>query len=61
MNIGQNKFCLSLSNVVMGALLIIFVLWLNPVFFCLLLVSALTNFFLRLRLYRIRRQSKIAQ
>jgi hypothetical protein len=59
MHIEKNKFWLGLSNVVMGALLIIYVLWLNPLVLGLLLASALINCFLGFRLYRSRHQGKL--
>jgi hypothetical protein len=59
MNIEQNKFWLGLSTVVMGALFVIFVLLLNLVFLCLLLASALINFFLGVRLYHAMHPGKL--
>lgn len=59
MNIDKNKFWLLLSTVLMEVLLIIFVLWLNPVVFGLLLASALINCFLGFRLYQASHQGKL--
>ncbi len=61
MNIKQNKFWLGFSTWAMEALFIMFVLWLNPVYLCLLIVSAVINLFLRIWFYRARHPKGIAK
>ncbi len=52
MNVTQNRFWLAISTGLMGISSVLFILYSDPAALWLLGISALANFYLRVRLFR---------